>query len=71
LAAKGEAVLGEEGTIIDLSTASLRVQAKVIEMEYGVENLPPNSFVTRLTIELAAWQLDGSDENPDSLPTAY
>lgn len=71
LAAKGEAVLGGEGAIIDLSTASLRVQAKVIEMEYGVENLPPNSFVTRLTIELAAWQLDGAGENPESLPTAY
>ena len=60
LAPKGEAVLGQEETIIGLETASLRVQAKVIEMEYGEGNLPPNSFVTRLTIELAAWQLEGA-----------
>jgi hypothetical protein len=71
LAAKGEAVMGGEGAIIDLSTASLRVQAKVIEMEYGVGNLPPNSFVTRLTIELAAWQLEGAGEDSDSQPTAF
>jgi hypothetical protein len=69
LAPKGEAVLGEEGTIIDLATASLKVQAKVIEMEYGEGNLPPNSFVTRLTIELAAWQLEGAGESPDTLST--
>jgi tetrahydromethanopterin S-methyltransferase subunit G len=71
LAAKGEAAMGGEGAIIDLSTASLRVQAKVIEMEYGVGNLPPNSFVTRLTIELAAWQLEGAGGDSDSLPTAF
>jgi hypothetical protein len=70
LAPKGEAVLGEEETIIDLETASLRVQAKVIEMEYGEGNLPPNSFVTRLTIELAAWQLAGAIEGLDTLPAA-
>jgi hypothetical protein len=69
LAPKGEAVLGGEGAVIDLSTASLRVQAKVIEMEYGEGNLPPNSFVTRLTIELASWQLEGSGESLDTLPT--
>ncbi len=59
LAPKGEAVLGREGAIIELSTASLKVQAKVLEMEYGEGNLPPNSFITRLTVELAAWQLEG------------
>ena len=60
LAPKGEAVLGQEGTVISLETASLRVQTKVIEMEYGEGNLPPNSYVARLTIELAAWQLEGA-----------
>jgi hypothetical protein len=70
LAPKGEAVLGGEGTIINLETASLRVQAKVIEMEYGEGELPPNSFVERLTMELAAWQLEGAGEYSDTLPTA-
>jgi hypothetical protein len=70
LAPKGEAVLGEEGVIIELKTQSLQVQAKVIEMEYGEDDLPPNSFVNRLTIELAAWQLEGAGEYSDTLPTA-
>jgi hypothetical protein len=69
LAPKGEAVLGQEGTIVSLETASLRVQTKVIEMEYGEGNLPPNSFVARLTIELAAWQLEGALAASD-LPSA-
>jgi hypothetical protein len=60
LAPKGEAVLGGEGVVVDLGTQSLKIQAKVIEMEYGEGNLPPNSFVTRLTVELAAWQLEGA-----------
>jgi hypothetical protein len=38
-------------------------------MEYGEGNLPANSFVTRLTIELAAWQLEGAGESPDPLST--
>jgi hypothetical protein len=56
LASKGDAVLGYEGAVITLETSSLRVQAKVLEMEYGAEDLPSNSFVSRLTVELAVWQ---------------
>lgn len=70
LAPKGEAMLGGEGAVVDLETASLRVQAKVIEMEYGEGNLPPNSFVSRLTIELAAWQLEGAGEPSDTMTAA-
>lgn len=66
LAPKGEAVLGEEGAVIDLATASLRVEAKVIEMEYGGGELPENSFVNRLTIELASWQMESVAEDPDT-----
>jgi hypothetical protein len=57
LAPKGDPVLGYEGAVIILETSSLRVQAKVLEIEYGTEDLPPNSFVARLTIELAVWQM--------------
>jgi hypothetical protein len=57
LASKGEALLGHEGSVIELETSTLRVQAKVLEMEYGAEDLPPNSFVTRLTMELNVWQI--------------
>lgn len=64
LAPKGEAVLGQEGEVITLETASLRIMAKIIEMEYGQGELPPNSFVTRLTMELSAWQLEGEIASP-------
>ncbi len=64
LAPKGEAVLGQEGEVITLETASLRIMAKIIEMEYGQGELPPNSFVTRLTMELSAWQLEGEPISP-------
>jgi hypothetical protein len=66
LAPKGEAVLGEEGTVIELATASLRIEAKVIELKYGTGELPENSFVDRLTIELAAWQMEGAGEAFDT-----
>lgn len=59
LAPKGEPVLGREGAIIELGTTGLSVQAKILELEYGQEDLPPNSFFTRLTVELATWQLAG------------
>lgn len=56
LAPKGEAVLAKAGDRITLETASLRVQARIVDMSYGTGPLPPNSFFSRLTIELAAWK---------------
>jgi len=55
LAPKGEPVLAKEGVEVTLETKTLRVQARVAEIEYGAGNLPPNSFFERLTIDLAAW----------------
>ncbi|HHH41653.1 MAG TPA: hypothetical protein ENK56_06575 [Chloroflexi bacterium] len=59
LAPKGEPVLAQPGQTIDLETATLRVRARVLEMQYGTGNLPPNSFFERLVVELAAWQKEG------------
>ena len=59
LAPKGEAVLAKAGDRITLETASLRVQARIVDMSYGTGPLPPNSFFSRLTIELAAWKREG------------
>ena len=67
LAPKGEAVLGQEQAVIGLETASLRIRAKVIEMQYGEGELPDNSFVSRLTIELAAWHMADDGETTDTL----
>ena len=62
LASKGEAVLIHEGAVVNLVTDSLRVQAKVLEMDYGAEDMPPNSFISRLTFELAVWQIGDGGE---------
>ena len=55
LASKGEPVLVEPGQQILLETASLQLQAKVIEMVYGQGALPTGSYFERLTLELSVW----------------
>lgn len=60
LAAKGEAVLAKPGDKVALETASLRIQARVVDLGYGTGPTPPNSFFERITIELAAWKRDGA-----------
>lgn len=56
LAAKGEPVLAEPGTQITLTTATLRLVARVVDMAYGdAEPLPEESHFERITLELAVW----------------
>jgi hypothetical protein len=55
LSAKGDPVLAQPGAVVELSTASLMVEARVVDLNYGEGALPPNSFFDRLTIELRAW----------------
>jgi hypothetical protein len=38
-----------------LETATLRLQARVVDMSYGSGALPPESYFERLTLELVAW----------------
>jgi len=52
---KGEIALMEPGTEIELETTSLRVTAKVKDVEYAQGNLPENSFVKKVDFELTAW----------------
>jgi hypothetical protein len=59
LAPKGEAVLVKKGDRIMLDTATLRVQARVVDLSYGLGAMPPNSQFERITIELAAWKREG------------
>jgi len=56
LAAKGEPVLGAPGTQIVLETATLQLEARVIDISYGEGALPPESFFDNLILELAIWQ---------------
>jgi hypothetical protein len=41
--------------VIYLQTASLEVEARVVDLVYGEGALPPESFFERATIELRAW----------------
>lgn len=56
LAPKGEAMLAKVGDRLILDTATLRIQARLVDFSYGSGPLPPNSFFERITIELAAWK---------------
>jgi len=71
LAPKGEAVLATEGGVTVLETQTLRVQARIVDLQYGAGPLPRNSYFERLTVELAAWPKedqagDGKIQPPDT-----
>jgi len=55
LAAKGEPVLVSPGKNIILETATLQMEARVVDMSYGQGALPQSSFFDRMTLELAVW----------------
>ncbi|MBN1888454.1 MAG: hypothetical protein JW850_10705 [Thermoflexales bacterium] len=55
LAPKGEAVLIGPDQSVMLDTQTLRLRVRVIEMDYGMGELPPQSFFDRVKLELAAW----------------
>jgi hypothetical protein len=54
LASKGEAVLAQPGMPFALETSGLEVRVDVSELDYGDGELPPNSFFSKLTVELVA-----------------
>jgi len=55
LAAKGDPVMALDGGVTELQTASLRIEARIVEMTYGEGPLPQESFFERVTFELRAW----------------
>jgi len=57
---KGELVLAQPGAVAILETNTLRLQARIVEMEYGTGPLPPRSYFEKMTIEMAVWQIDAS-----------
>jgi hypothetical protein len=56
LESKGDLILIKPGTSTFLETGTLRLQARIVELEYGTGPTPLNSFFNKLTIELAAWR---------------
>ncbi len=55
LAAKGDPVMARPGEEIVLETEKLQLVARVVDMAYGEDALPANSYFERLTLELAVW----------------
>jgi hypothetical protein len=55
LTSKGEPVLAEPGKHILLETATLQLEARVVNMSYGQGALPTNSYFEQLTLELQVW----------------
>lgn len=55
LESKGELVLAEPGKQILLETATLQLEARIIDMSYGEGAAPDLSFFERLTLELSIW----------------
>jgi hypothetical protein len=62
LAPKGEPVQTRQGQDIMLETKTLRIQARVAEVAYGMADVPSNSFFERLTVDLAVWVLPEEGE---------
>ena len=57
LAAKGDAVMIRKGDIVELTTKTLKLNARIVDLVYGSGGLPPNSFFQQVTLEIATWTL--------------
>jgi len=55
LLSKGEPILIEPGMRFVMETASLQLEAHVIDMVYARGPLPENSYFSRLTLEISVW----------------
>jgi LPXTG-motif cell wall-anchored protein len=57
LSIRGEPVLAEPGKVIRLETATLKMDVRVLDMNYGRgETLPATSFFDRMSLELNIYQ---------------
>lgn len=55
LAAKGETILVEPGQRFVMETATLQLEARIVDMVYARDALPENSHFSRLTLEISVW----------------
>lgn len=55
LMSKGEPVVIEPGMRFVMETASLQLEARVIDMVYARGPLPENSYFSRVTLEISVW----------------
>jgi hypothetical protein len=52
LAIRGEPVLAEPGKIVQLETATLRLDVRIVDMNYGQSAIPGTSYFDRMSLEL-------------------
>lgn len=52
---KGEPVLIEQDKVILLETATLQLEARIVDLSYGQGALPENSYFDRITMDLTIW----------------
>jgi hypothetical protein len=70
LAPKGEPELARPEAAVELETATLKVRARVVEMNYGsTGDLPSNSFFNKLVLELASWPKEAPAAAAPAEPT--
>jgi hypothetical protein len=65
---RGDLVLAQPGATAVLETATLRIQARVVDIEYGPGPMPAKSFFQKLTLELAAWHKEGAEAPAPAAP---
>ncbi|MFZ3070918.1 MAG: hypothetical protein WA110_07355 [Anaerolineaceae bacterium] len=53
---RGEPILSEPGKQFELETATLRLEARIVDLAYGDIPLPEQSYFQRSTIELAVYR---------------
>jgi hypothetical protein len=59
LLTKGEPVLMEAGKSITLETATLQLEVRIVDINYGQGDSPEKSFFDRMTLELSIWPKAG------------
>ena len=55
LLSKGEPFKAEPGMTFVMETATLQMEAKIVDMVYARGPLPENSYFSRLTLEISVW----------------
>lgn len=71
LSTRGELTLARPGATVVIESSTLRMQARLVEMQYGSDAaLPPNSYFQQATIELAVWRKQDAQAAPPPAPPA-
>jgi hypothetical protein len=65
---KGDLVLAAPNATLICETKGLRLQVRIVDMQYGTGPQPPNSYFEKVTFEIAAWQKDEAGATTAAIP---